>query len=560
MLFNITLAGTLLIQASAAWAAAVPDVQAILPRLLALDGQRRLECRGELVCSLPQLPGFYRQRGYHPAWSANGRVLPAAYDLLAALYRAPAEGLFPESYHLSAIQALWPALSAPRTAGEIPDHSRRLAELDILLTDAFLLYADHLRTGRVNPETIHKAWVAHHPREDFSGRLAEALGHNSVGDLLDRLPPPHRDYQRLKIALRSLRRLADAGGWPAIPPGPTLHPGDRDQRIPLLRQRLMVSDDLAPQVIGASDLFDIPLMTAVGHFQRRHGLKADGVVGSQTLAALNVSVGQRIRQVELNLERWRWIPRDLGPRHIRVNIADFSLKVMEAGEPVLKMAVVVGRDLRRTPVFSDTMQYLVFNPYWNVPFNIAVKDKLPLIKEDAAYLASHHFRVFASWQPDAPEVDPATVDWAGLDRTNFRVRLRQEPGPHNALGQIKFMFPNPFAVYLHDTSERDLFSQDVRTFSSGCIRVANPLGLAAYVLEDQPPWSPESIQAAMDSLQHKVITLKHPLPIHLLYWTAWAAADGTLQFRNDIYHRDPPLDQALRARLGQSGSPGAEGQ
>jgi murein L,D-transpeptidase YcbB/YkuD len=312
----------------------------------------------------------------------------------------------------------------------------------------------------------------------------------------------------------------------------------------------MLSDGDKP-----TNLFDIPLMTAVAHFQRRHGLKADGVVGRETLGALNIPIRHRIRQIELNLERWRWIPHDLGARHIRVNIADYNLQVVEAGKPVLKMNVVVGRDYRRTPVFSDTLQYLVFNPYWNVPFSIAVKDKLPLIQEDPSYLASHHIRVFAGWKPDAPQVDPATVDWSRLSRANFRYRLRQDPGPHNALGQIKFMFPNPFAVYLHDTSDKGLFSQDVRTFSSGCIRVADPINLAAYVLRGQHPWSKERIQATIESQRRKVVNLQHTLPIHLFYWTAWVAADGTLNFRNDIYQRDIPLDQALKERviLGEEG-------
>ncbi|MGB5985516.1 MAG: L,D-transpeptidase family protein, partial [Desulfobacterales bacterium] len=233
----------------------------------------------------------------------------------------------------------------------------------------------------------------------------------------------------------------------------------------------------------------------------------------------------------------------------QVNIADFKLQLWEAGEKILEMKVVVGRDYRRTPVFSETLTYLVFNPYWNVPFRIAVKDKLPLIQEDPTYLTRNHFRVFANWQQDAPQVDPASVDWSRLSKANFRMRLRQEPGPHNALGQIKFMFPNPFAVYLHDTSEPDLFSRDVRTFSSGCIRIADPLGLAEYLLKGQSPWTRERIEAAIESRRQRVVHLARPLPIHLLYWTAWADPDGTLQFRNDIYHRDQPLDQALLSRL-----------
>jgi murein L,D-transpeptidase YcbB/YkuD len=286
----------------------------------------------------------------------------------------------------------------------------------------------------------------------------------------------------------------------------------------------------------------------VKQFQNRHGLAPDGIVGSKTRAALNVSVQQRIRQVELNLERWRWLPNDLGDRFIAVNTADYSLKVVENGRKIIDMRVVVGRPARQTPVFSAKMTYLVLNPYWNVPYTIAVKDILPKLDEGVDYLISQGIRVFSDWSKDATELNPEQIDWASYGRSNFPFRLRQDPGKKNALGQIKFMFPNKFAVYLHDTPQRSLFQKIQRGFSSGCIRVENARMLASYLLSAEDRWTPEVLLAALASGHRQVVRVPQPILVHLLYMTAWIDDRGVLQFREDIYHRDRDLDAALMQR------------
>ena len=250
----------------------------------------------------------------------------------------------------------------------------------------------------------------------------------------------------------------------------------------------------------------------------------------------------------VNLERWRWLPHDLGARYIIVNTADFNLKAVENGRVALQMRVVVGRPARRSPVFSANMTYLVVNPYWNVPTTIAVEDILPELQKDVAYLAQRGIRVFQNWELDAPEVDPATVDWHAYHANRFPFRLRQDPGPNNALGRIKFMFPNPFAVYLHDTPNRSLFKRVQRDFSSGCIRVEAPFVLADFVLAGDERWTPNALTEAIEKGETRTIRLNHPVPVHLLYMTAWADETGVIQFRSDIYDRDRDLDRALSQR------------
>jgi murein L,D-transpeptidase YcbB/YkuD len=315
--------------------------------------------------------------------------------------------------------------------------------------------------------------------------------------------------------------------------------------VAALRERLHLEDD--PGIDQDADLFDEALERAVRKFQRRHGLAADGAVGTATRAELNVSVERRVEQLELNLERRRWLPEDLGRRHIIVNIAAFALEVVEEEAVVLAMRVVVGGLEHRTPVFSDTMRYLVLNPYWNVPTDISVGEMLPKIRQDSSYLARSNVRVFLNAGPDAREVDPATVDWSAITQADFPFRLRQDPGPLNALGRVKFMFINKFNVYLHDTPARPLFEASERDFSHGCIRLQRPIELAAYLLQPDPYWHRDALLRALDVAVDYAVPLPEPVPIHLLYWTAWADRDGTIQFRRDIHGWDTPLWQALRA-------------
>jgi murein L,D-transpeptidase YcbB/YkuD len=456
------------------------------------SGISQFSCRQEILCGSTVIPTFYQQRGFTPAWSGEDGLVSQAGSLIAAIRESVREGLNPHDYHLGAIESLLADRGEKRT-GNKSLGPEEWADLDLLLTDAFLLYGSHLFAGRVNPETLHSDWIAYSPAKDLAALLQSALDGNTVADALKGLRPPHKGYVSLQNTLVHYRDLSRTGGWPGIPPGPNLKKGERSERVDLLRERLAITGDLDLPVAEDPSLFDEVLETAVRRFQRRHGLEDDGIVGRNTLAALNIPVEERVRQIELNMERWRWVPHDMGNRYILVNIPDFTMRLVENSEVALDMRIIVGKDYTATPVFSGTMKYLELNPYWNIPTSIASEEILPKIRTDPEYLAKQNIKVFQSWREGAPEIEPETIDWNEVDEKGFAFKLRQEPGPLNPLGRMKFIFPNKFAVYLHDTPVRGLFNNAARGFSHGCIRVENSLDLAAYLLRGDTRWTLETI-------------------------------------------------------------------
>ena len=508
----------------------------------------------ELIHASAMLPRFYERRGYRPAWSDNDGPLSLVEALIRVIQTADLEGLDPADYHLAKVETVLAEISQSQR-GKKPVSPRRLVDLDLLLTDAFLIYASHLLAGSVNPETFDPEWHANRREADLATVLERTLTSGQIEEELGNFLPPQPGYAGLRKALASYRDLASRGGWPMVPDGPKLQRGDTGERVTALCRRLRVSGDYSRQVNSDEALFDELLESAVRRFQQRHALEVDGVVGPGTLAVLNIPVEKRIRQIEVNMERWRWLPQDLGKFYLLVNIAGFQLDLVEDGQSVLVMRVIVGQGYRRTPVFSEKMTYLVLCPSWHVPPNIAIQDKLPLIRKDPNYLVKQHMRVFHDWGADAREIDPGTIDWSTVTAENFTHRLRQDPGPWNALGPVKFMFPNKFNVYLHGTPSQQLFAKTTRAFSSGCIRLEKPIDLAAYVLQKDPKWTEERIQAAIQENVEQTVQLPEPIPVHLLYWTVWVDGDGSLQFREDIYGRDTLLDRALANKNSASHSP-----
>jgi murein L,D-transpeptidase YcbB/YkuD len=513
-------------------------------RIEAAGGPPQIVVGNELIYASFALPSFYEKRAYRLAWSDDDGPLSQLEALIQAIKGAGQEGLTPADYHLAKIETFVKQVRQNQENRFSPT-PRLLVDLDLLATDAFLIYGSHLLAGRVNPETIDPEWIANRRDADFASVLQVALDSNQVEQTLTELLPPQPGYARLKQVLASYKEIAAKGGWPVVPQGPKMQKDDRGERIALLRARLFASGELNAKSTADSTLFDEELDLAVRGFQHRYGLDADGTVGPATLEALNVSAQKRVEQIRVNLERWRWLPQNLGERYILVNIANFGLDVIEQTKPIMTMRVVVGKYFRRTPVFSDRMTYLVLSPYWHVPPRIAVEDKLPLIRKNPDYLSQENIKVYQGWDAKTKEIDPKSIDWSQITARNFNYRLRQEPGPKNALGRVKFMFPNKFDVYLHDTPSRELFSKTVRTFSSGCIRIEKPIELAEYLLQKDPQWNRESILDAIDKRIERTVLLPESIPIHLLYWTAWAEEDGTVQFRNDIYGRDKLLCDAL---------------
>jgi murein L,D-transpeptidase YcbB/YkuD len=389
-------------------------------------------------------------------------------------------------------------------------------------------------------------WVVQRPEINLETQLQQAVEADQVVELLQSLRPTHAGYVSLQKALMSYREIVARGGWPTIHEGPKLQRGDRGPRVMALHTRLGLTADLERGSAPVSDVFDTAVEQALQTFQARHGPDPDGIVRASTLMALNVPAAAWVHQIELNMERWRWLPHTLEERYILVNIANFTLDVVEQGRSVLAMRVGVGKPERRTPSFSADMTYLVLSPHWYVPSTIAMQDKLPLIRRDPSYVARQHFKLFRNSGNGATRVDPLSVDWSAVSTRNFPYQLRQDPGPQNALGRVKLMFPNAYHVYLHDTPARELFAKTERAFSSGCIWLEQPIELAEYLLCDDPRWSREKILALIARGAEQIVPLATTILIHLWYWTAWVDEHGLVNFRKDIYTRDGVLAKALR--------------
>ena len=475
-----------------------------------------------VMIAAPVVGAFYASRGYRPAWS-DGRNRD---DMIASIRGAAAAGLNPDEYHLREIERLVKGDGSAAVQ----------AELDILLTDALFVLGYHYRFGKVDPESVNPHWNIPNRfgEEDPVALVSSALDRHAVPELLAQLEPEHNFYQRLKTALADYRSLQLAGGWPEIPEGETLRLGADDSRVVLLRRRLLLTRDLQ-QGAADSSVFDADVDRAVRVFQYRMGLSDDGVVGKDTLEALNVPVETRIEQIRINLERARWILHDLDAHAVVVIVAGFMAYVTEGEEVIWMTRVQVGKPYHMTPLFRDEVSSIEINPTWTVPYSISSKELLPKIKKDPNYLADRNMIVL---DRNGNQVDAAGIDWKSLSANRFPYTLRQQPGPDNALGRIKFMFPNEHAVYLHDTPSKSLFERDYRVFSHGCIRVQNPYLLAQILLDDNEKWSVEKIEAAVDSRVTQRIVLDRKIPIYLTYWTAAVDDDLEVNFSRDPYNRD----------------------
>lgn len=486
---------------------------------------------------------FYQRREFSLAWIDDGAPRPQMEALIRAIHAADREGLDPELYSVALLdQRKQEASRGFLTKKGFNPHEA--TAMDVWLTWLYVKFASDLADGVSDLAHADPAWKIQSKSFDPLAQLETALRDNRVAESLFELTPSNPNYRALQRALEEYRAIAARGGWPKVPANIRLKPGQSSPLTGALARRLASSGDYSgnPPREGAASVYGPDLQEAVKVFQRRHGLPDDGMVGPPLAAEMNVPVEARIRQIELNMERWRWLPRDLGDPHILVNIPEMRLDVFERGTSALTMRVVVGKPDTQTPIFNDRMTYLVFSPVWNVPDDIAEKETLPAVLNDPGFLNRMNMEVVDG---SGNHVDPASIDLTSPEKYRFR----QRPGGSNALGLVKFMFPNQFNVYLHDTPTDSLFARASRSFSHGCVRLEQPEKLAQYVLRDQPDWTTERIQEAMHAGEERIVKLKTAIPVYLGYWTARVTPDHQVQFRKDVYGIDASQSAQLTERL-----------
>ncbi len=495
---------------------------------------------------LTQLREFYAARNYEPVWIHGASPLMQVDAMLAEM----------RAFDMQSPADLAPILSAieARRLSLLP---AQMAELDWSLTLALL-------RGAIDPADP----LASGPHPQALTAIAKAKDRLAV---LAQWLPSDPGFWQLRQAVDSYQHIAAAGGWPVGITGKGKEDfafGVRSGQIALLRERLAITGDYRAPVaaVAATTLptinptglspaaaapdpmiMDQALIAGVRHFQTRHGLFADGVVGKLTLDALNEPVESRLRTMMINLRRLQIADRKLGADYVMVNIAGQQMKLVRNGMTKIAADVIVGTVDNRTPEVTSAINRIEFNPVWYVPNSIQSKELLPKIQEDSAYIASQNFRVYDT--ATGQHVDPATINWQSEDAKTGRYKLRQKPGNGNVLGAVKFLFPNPYDVYLHDTNKPSLFAKQVRTLSHGCVRIPDAIGFAEAILATDPAWSRERIDAILQKGTNRVFTLQQPVPVYLVYQTAWVGEQGEINFRNDIYGRDKRIAEEMKIAL-----------
>lgn len=475
---------------------------------------------------------FYRIRNFELAWFKKNTIVPQAEKMLDVITKATDEGLDPSDYSLIELDKLFKELKASKRDFERFTEIQK--EIDVALTGTYFLWASDYYRGLVVPnENKEIEWDVKQNRIRLDRALMTVLGEAESRYPYADFSPLHEEYTRLKAALKTYRDIQEAGGWPIVQASPKLKLQQSSDVVPAIRKRLGLSE--TGNKIYTHDLFE-----AVKQFQAIQGLKPDGVLGPETVRIMNIPVAKRVRQIILNMERWRWIPQSFEPDYLLVNIPEYKLYVFEKGKERLSMNVIVGKTVNSTPVFSDRMEYIVLSPYWNVPFSIIKEELAPKIAANSSYLDRLDMEVVTT---KGEQIKPGSINWNELTESNWNYILRRRPGPENDLGDVKFIFPNSNDIYLHDTPHNELFSQEKRGFSHGCVRVEKPIELAEYLLRNSGEWSRSKIMETISERKEKQVKLKTALPVYLVYFTAWVDENDQVHFRDDIYGHDKTLEE-----------------
>lgn len=451
---------------------------------------------------------------------------------LAAIRAARTHGLDPENYGLREIEASVARVDAEAFAA--------------LIEQSFGQYAADLRSGRTDPNRMDPDWHLTAPERTTDESMAGAQSG----------APPYAAYQRLQEAMLRYLAIERLGGWPELTAGPALSVGVRDAQVQAVRDRLRLTGDFAGDAQADAWFFGSGLDHAVRRFQARHGLQVNGVIDAATRAAMNVPVDTRITQLAVAMERWRWLPRDLGSEFVWVNVPQLAVEVVESGETKLTVRAIVGHSSRPTPSMASEIRQIVFNPSWYVPRSIATEDLLPKLKKDPEFAERNRFQVIGSRGDEQHAVDPASIDWGAVSARDLSYRFVQQPGEGNSLGRVKFVFDNPFDIYLHDTPAKGLFALRTRTFSSGCVRLEQADSLADYLLANNYEPSDTTMAQWLESSRTRAVNLTRRLPIYVVYITSWVDETGVINFRRDLYGRDVLVAEALqpsRSQLRASG-------
>jgi murein L,D-transpeptidase YcbB/YkuD len=501
---------------------------------------------GSTVHAPDLVSAFYQSNGYQPAWTDPDYVR----EMLDLLASARDEGLNPADYHHGELLELIEEYRKPWS-----DRDLLRARAEVLLTDGILLYARHLIQGKVDPRTLDESW--NYTRRKFdpgetARDLSTAIAARQVAPRLEALKFDSPFYARMKSELRRYRELAATEQFSPVPDDKVLRLGDEHPNVIPLRRRLQAMGYLRGDAPSNAS-FDDAVKLAVMGLQRDHGLDVDGIAGAQSYFALNLSYQERVDKLRINLDRLRWISQDVSDDFVVVNIAGYELYYLRDREMVWQTPVMVGAINTRTPIFQRRLRYLEFNPTWNAPRSLVVRSLFGRFSADPQYVIDKKYRLYDG---NGKAVDPLSLDWSAYNATSFPYRVVQMPGPDNAMGRVKFMFPNRHAVYLHDTPSRQLFSRSARAFSAGCIRVKNPLELARVLLDDPQQWSAESIQALVDSGDPQVVVqVERPVDVMLMYWTVSPESGEHIEFHPDVYQ----LDRAALAALDAPPSPARSG-
>lgn len=477
----------------------------------------------------PDLRAFYTQREHAPAWVDHRRPTKRAAEAITVLNTARQHGFDPSDYGTPDLLAM--SQDVEKIDKESPARLQRVAEFDVRLTAALLAFGRDVAMGRRESKSPH--FKAQRQAPDYVAALAK-IADGDPARWPDAVRPPHSEYAALQKALDALHGQREKGRWVKVPA--TAKPGSSGPAVVALRRRLAASGHLTGDP-AAGQRYDAAVEAAVKSFQELHSIKATGSVDAPTLAALNVPLDARIRQVAINLQRWRWMPDDLGERHFLVNVPYYHLIAREHGKPVMDIRVVVGKPGTNTPLFSNEMETVVFSPYWNIPDSIALGETIPAMARDPSFLTRQNLEILRVSSSGTETVSAADVNWDDSEALKS-FAFRQRPGSGNALGHVKFLFPNAHNVYLHDTPADNLFGKPTRAFSHGCIRVEEPEALAKYVLRDYPEWDEQSIFTAMRAGVEKHVKLRQTIPVHIAYFTAWVDENGGVHFQPDIYGYD----------------------